>query len=49
MSRAGWSLRLDRLDGISLNAGYYYEYQSEIDPGVDPNDLQFFISMGIEF
>ncbi len=49
VSRAGWSLRLDRLDGISLNAGYYYEYQSEIDPGVDPNDLQFFISMGIEF
>ncbi len=49
VSRASWSLRLDRIDGISLNAGYYYEYQSEVDPGIDPNDLQFFISIGLDF
>ena len=49
VSRGGWSMRLDSLDGISLNAGYYYEYQSEIDRGIDPNDLQFFISLGIDF
>lgn len=49
VSRAAWSVKLDRLDGISLTAGYYYEYQSDVDPGVDPNDLQFFVSMGIDF
>ncbi len=49
VSRAAWSMRLDRLDGISLTAGYHYEYQSDVDPGIDPNDLQFFISMGIDF
>jgi len=49
VSRAAWSMRLDRLDGVSLTAGYHYEYQSDVDPGVDPNDLQFFISMGIDF
>ena len=49
VSRANWSLRLDNLDGITLNAGYFYEYQSDADPGIDPNDLQFFISLGIDF
>ncbi len=49
VSRANWSLRLDRLEGITLNAGYFYEYQSEVDPGIDPNDLQFFISLGVDF
>ncbi len=49
VSRANWSLRLDRLDGITLNAGYFYEYQSDADPGIDPNDLQFFITLGIDF
>ncbi len=49
LSRGGWSLRLDNLDGITLNAGFFYEYQSDADPGIDPNDLQFFISMGIDF
>ena len=49
VSRANWSLRLDNLSGITLNAGYFYEYQSDADPGIDPNDLQFFISLGIDF
>ena len=42
-------MRVGRLDGVTLNAGYFYEYQSEVDPGIEHNDLQFFISMGIDF
>ena len=49
VSRAAWSMKLDRVKGVSLTAGYNYEYQSEVDPDIDPNDLQFFISMGIHF
>ena len=49
VSRGTWSMKLDNLDGISLNLGYNYEYQSRPDPGVDPNDLQIYATIGVDF
>ena len=49
VSRGTWSMKLDRLDGISLNLGYNYEFQSRPDPGIDPNDLQIFVTIGVDF
>ena len=49
VSRGTWSLKLDRMDGISLNLGYNYEFQSRRDPGVDPNDLQIYATIGVDF
>jgi len=49
VSRGTWSLRLDRMDGISLNLGYNYEFQSDPDPGVNPNDLQIHATIGVDF
>ena len=49
VSRGTWSMRLDNLDGISLNLGYNYEFQSRPDPGVDPNDVQIHATIGVDF
>ena len=49
VSRGTWSLRLDTMDGISLNMGYNYEFQSRPDPGIDPTDLQIYVTIGVDF
>ncbi|MEM0983496.1 MAG: DUF481 domain-containing protein [Planctomycetota bacterium] len=47
---AGWTLALDELgDGFNLNVGIQHEYQSEVDPGFDRNDIQLFAGVGWDF
>ncbi len=47
---AEWALSLDdMLEGLQLKLGLAYEYQQEIDPGRDHNDLNVYLAMGVKF
>ena len=48
-SRAEWTYDLEILKGLAFVVGYGYEYQSRTDPGVDPNDLNIYLSLGMNF
>ena len=48
-SRAEWAYDLEILEGLAFVVGYNYEYQSRTDPGVDPNDLNIYLSLGMNF
>ncbi len=46
---AAWSMKLDEWDGVSLNVGLFQEYQSDVDPGRENNDLRIFGGFAIDF
>ena len=49
VAKAEYSIKFDALDGLSLNAGLDYEWQSITDPGISPNDLKVYVSLGLDF
>ncbi len=49
-SKAEWVYNLaDLWDGLNLIIGYAYEYQSQVDPGVDRNTLNVYAALSIGF
>lgn len=46
---AAWKLLLDQEANMSLSVGLRNEYQSEVDPGVEHNDLYLFAGLGFDF
>ncbi len=48
-SAAHWAVRIFNDLDLSVTAGATHEYQSEIDPGKDHNDLRFFTGLQFDF
>jgi putative salt-induced outer membrane protein YdiY len=44
-----WVIAINHMDGVSLKVGLLHEYQSEVDPGVKPNDLSVHVSLVADF
>jgi hypothetical protein len=49
VSKVEWSLKLSELDGISLRLGLAHEHQSRTAPGISPDQLSVFATLGIDF
>lgn len=49
VNAAGWSFLLDAESQLSLNAGVEHEYQSQVDPGRENNDIRATIGVALEF
>ena len=49
LTDAKWKWQLSDDPGLSLNLGIENEYESDPVPGVEPNDLKYFTSLGIDF
>lgn len=48
-TNAEWLLDINTMDGISLKLGLAHEYQSQTEPGIDPNDLSVYGAVVIDF
>ena len=48
-SNAELVLDIDTLDGVSFKLGLAHEYQSQTDPGIDPNDLSAYGALVVDF
>jgi len=46
---AGWKLDIDKADGLSLSLGFIHEYQSQVDPGREHNDVKLFGGVTFDF
>jgi hypothetical protein len=49
LTEANWKWQLSQEPGLSLNFRVENEYESDPLPGVEPNDLKYFTSLGIDF
>lgn len=49
ISSADWTLKIDKMDGVSIKLGVKHEYESEVDPGNDRNDLKYFGALVFDF
>lgn len=49
VNNIAWSALIDEKTQLSLTAGLAHEYQSEVDPGRDKNDLRVFAGINLEF
>lgn len=47
ITTANWSLMVDEESNISLTAGVFYEHQSEVDTGIEKDDVK--IHVGLQF
>lgn len=44
-----WVCAIDKADGLSLKIGLLHEYESEVDPGRNHNDLKYFAALLFDF
>lgn len=49
VTTANWSLVVDEESNISLTAGVFHEHQSEVDPGIEKDDVKIFIGLQFDF
>jgi putative salt-induced outer membrane protein YdiY len=49
VSSVAWSVELDRMRGLSFKLGLENEYESEVDPDTEHNDLRVFGAMVLDF
>lgn len=49
VSNAAWSLQMDEELNLSLTVGARHEYQSQVDPGDDKNDLRVYAGVQFDF
>ncbi len=49
ITKAEYSIKLDAIEGMTLNAGIDWEWESEVDPGISPNDFNVYVTLGVEF
>lgn len=49
VTNINWSLLLDDQRNMSVTAGLFHEYQSDVDPSVDKNDLKIFAGLKFDF
>lgn len=49
VTTAGWSLDINRADGLSFSINLLHEYESEVDPGVENSDLKLFAGLTYDF
>ena len=46
---AGWNIKIDQADGLSLTVGLLNEYDSDVDPGIEHNDFKLFGGLAFDF
>jgi hypothetical protein len=49
ISKLDWNYKLDKWDGLVFTIGLEHEYQSQNDPGIKPNDLKVYATLGVSF
>ncbi len=49
VSHMSWSLKVDDKSNTSIHAGLEHEYQSDVDLGVDNNDLRIFAGLSFDY
>ena len=49
VTTANWSLMMDEQANMSLTAGVFHEYQSDVDPGIDKSDVKIFAGLQFDF
>lgn len=49
INTAGWNIRIDQADGLSVTIGFLHEYESDPDPGIDQNDFRLFGGLTFDF
>ncbi len=49
VSKADWTIDINHMDGISFKIGLEHEYESQVDPGLDHNDLRGYATVVINF
>lgn len=49
VNSAEWNALLDAENNLSLTAGLLHEYQSEVDEGIDENDLKVYVGLSFDF
>ena len=49
LTNANWSALLDEETSMSLTAGLFHEYQSDVPSDVDKNDVKLFVGLKFDF
>lgn len=49
VNSAEWNALLDAENNLSLTAGLLHEYQSDVDEGIDENDLKVYVGLSFDF
>lgn len=49
VNTAAWSWTIDAKNNLALTAGFQQEYQSQVDPGADHNDLRIYAGLQLDF
>lgn len=49
VNAAGWNIKIDKADGLSLTFGFLHDYQSQVDDGDDYNDFKLFGGLTFDF
>jgi len=49
VSKADWTIDINHMDGVSFNIGIEHEYDSQVDPGLDHNDLRGYATVVVNF
>jgi len=49
VSSVDWTIDINQADGMSLKFGLLHEHQSEVDPGIERNDLSVYASLVVDF
>ena len=49
LSLGEWSVRLTQANALNLKLGFSNEYESDIDPGDEHNDLRYYMALGLDF
>jgi putative salt-induced outer membrane protein YdiY len=49
ITKAEYTIELDAMEGLVFAAGIDWEWQSQTDPGIKPNDFNAYLSLGMKF
>jgi putative salt-induced outer membrane protein len=49
VNTAGWNIKINEADGLSLTFGFLHEYESQVDAGDDRNDFKLFGGLTFDF
>ncbi len=49
LTTAGWNMKIDKADGLSLTVNLLHEYVSDVDPGIENSDLKLYAGLAYDF